>query len=98
MNFWYIFVANQIASKEWKVAYCPTGEMITAYFTKPLGGSLLKKFQDYIMNGDPSSTITESLDDRRSVLEQGTSPKPEERLDGQMWKVVGHGRDCPSQA
>jgi hypothetical protein len=32
----YFFVADRIASKEVCVEYCPTGEMIADFFTKPL--------------------------------------------------------------
>jgi hypothetical protein len=67
INIRYFFVADRIASKEVKVEYCPTGEMIADFFTKPLQGTLFRKFRDFIMNGDPLPT-SERLQDRRSVL------------------------------
>ena len=33
-----------------KIVYCPTGEMIADYFTKPLQGSIFKKFREEILN------------------------------------------------
>jgi hypothetical protein len=36
INIRYFFVADRIASKEVRVEYCPTGEMIADFFTKPL--------------------------------------------------------------
>ena len=76
INIRYFFVADQIANKEVKVEYCPTGDMIADYFTKPLQGSLFKRFRDFIMNADPSPNLRpthndtyNSVTDRRSVLE-----------------------------
>jgi hypothetical protein len=67
INIRYFFVADQIANKEVKVEYCPTGEMVAEFFTKPLQGTLFRKFRDFIMNADPLPTST-CLEDRRSVL------------------------------
>jgi hypothetical protein len=67
INIRYFFVADRISSKDVKVEYCPTGEMIADYFTKPLQGTLFRKFRDFIMNCDPLPTSA-SLQDRRSVL------------------------------
>jgi hypothetical protein len=47
------------------VQYCPTGEMVADFFTKPLQGIQFQKFRDIIMNIDPS---TDSSKDQRSVL------------------------------
>ena len=88
INIRYFFVADRIASKEVKVEYCPTGEMIADYFTKPLQGSLFKRFRDFIMNGNPSSTTTHGLEGCRSVLEQ--APNPGIQLEGESWNLVGH--------
>ena len=33
-----------------RVVYCPTGEMIADFFTKPLQGALFRKFRAIIMN------------------------------------------------
>jgi hypothetical protein len=44
INIRYFFVADRIASKEVRVEYCPTGEMIAVFFTKPLQGTLFRKF------------------------------------------------------
>ena len=42
------------------VAYCPTGDMLADFFTKPLQGSLFKKFQDQILNLGECSSQPES--------------------------------------
>jgi hypothetical protein len=67
INVRYFFVADRIASKEVKVEYCPTGDMVADYFTKPLQGTLFCKFRDFIMNIDTLPTSAR-LEDRRSVL------------------------------
>jgi hypothetical protein len=46
----YFFINDKIEKKEVKVVYCPTGNMAADMFTKPLQGSLFKKFRDEIMN------------------------------------------------
>ena len=64
INMRYFFITDRVQSKEVEVVYCPTGEMIEDYFTKPLQGSLFKRFRDIIMNV-PGSKM---LQDHRSVL------------------------------
>ena len=45
--------------------YCPTGDMVADFFTKPLQGSLFRKLRDKIMNADSAA---DSVQDHRSVL------------------------------
>jgi histone deacetylase 1/2 len=65
INIQYFFLADRVASKEVLIQYCPTGEMIADFFTKPLQGSLFQKFRDFIMNYAP---LTNRPLDHRSVL------------------------------
>ena len=44
----YFFVTDRIEKKHIKVKYCPTLEMLTDFFTKPLKGALFYKFRDTI--------------------------------------------------
>jgi len=67
VNIRYFFVTDRIASKEVRVEYCPTGDMIADFFTKPLQGTLFKKFRDMIMNVAPEPS---QVSDHRSVLEK----------------------------
>ena len=46
----YFFVTDRVRSGEVSVKYCPTGEMIADYFSKPLQGSLFCKFCNFILN------------------------------------------------
>ena len=80
----YFFIADQIVNKELWVEYCPTGNMVADFFTKPLQGALFGRLRDIILNIDSGpSTITQSRD-HRSVLNEFTDG-------GQTWaQVVAH--------
>jgi hypothetical protein len=45
----YFLVTDRISAKELNVEYCPTLHMLGDYFTKPLQGSLLRKFRNTIL-------------------------------------------------
>ena len=80
INIRYFFVTDRIKEGEMRVEYCPTGDMVADYFTKPLQGSLFRKMRDTIMNvsasGGPASM---QLPVPRSVLDvkepDGTSER-----------------------
>ena len=73
MNIRFFFIKDRVDSKESRIEYCPTGDMIADYFTKLLQGKQFYKLQDQIMNLAPSSKCHS---DHRSVLrcdeEEGT--------------------------
>jgi hypothetical protein len=52
INIPYFFVADRIKARELVVEYCPTGDMLADFFTKPLQGKAFKNFRDIIMNID----------------------------------------------
>ena len=45
----YFFLTDQIEKGDLIVEYCPTGDMIGDFMTKPLQGAKFQKFQDAIM-------------------------------------------------
>ena len=49
INIAYFFITDRFKQKEIRVEYCPTGTMIADYFTKPLQGSLFRKFRNMIL-------------------------------------------------
>ena len=51
MNVRYYFIADQVAKGNVEVAYCPTGDMVADFMTKPLQGALFRKFRKEIMGG-----------------------------------------------
>ena len=44
----FFFVDDRVASKEIKIEFMPTGEMLADILTKPLQGTLFKKLRDKI--------------------------------------------------
>ena len=53
INIRYFFITDRVTQNEVSVAWCPTGDMIGDYMTKPLQGALFKKFRDQIMGVIP---------------------------------------------
>ena len=50
----YFFITDRIAQGELSVGWCPTGDMIGDYMTKPLQGNLFTRFRDQIMGVTPA--------------------------------------------
>jgi hypothetical protein len=49
INIRYFFVTDQVEKQTLRVEYCPTGEMVSDFMTKPLQGHLFEKFKKKIM-------------------------------------------------
>ena len=49
INIWYFFVKDRIKNGKVSVLWCPTGEMVGDFATKPLQGALFKRFRDLLM-------------------------------------------------
>jgi hypothetical protein len=49
INVRYFFITDRITKGEVRVEWCPTKDMVADFMTKPLQGSLFKKFRDLIM-------------------------------------------------
>ncbi|KAG7353002.1 reverse transcriptase RNA-dependent DNA polymerase [Nitzschia inconspicua] len=50
----YFFVTDNIHRGKMSIEYCPTGDMVADYFTKPLQGSQFRKMLKQILNIDDS--------------------------------------------
>ena len=50
----YFFITDRIRAGKVSVTWCPTGDMIGDFMTKPLQGALFKKFRDQIMGVIPA--------------------------------------------
>ncbi len=50
----YFFVTNRIRAREISPKWCPTGEMIVDFLTKPLHGAMSWKFRDLLMGVVPT--------------------------------------------
>jgi hypothetical protein len=53
INVRYFFITDRISKGEVRVEWCPTKDMVADFLTKPLQGSLFKKFRDLIMGSLP---------------------------------------------
>ena len=57
LNIRYFYVTDAVKRKEVEIAYCPTEVMLADFFTKPLQGSLFRKFRAVILGHVPVSRI-----------------------------------------
>ena len=53
----YFFIKDRIRAGNVSVEFCPTELMLADFFTKPLQGSLFKKFRRVVMGYDPLSVL-----------------------------------------
>jgi hypothetical protein len=56
INIRYYFVTDRIKQKELTIEWCPTGDMVADFMTKPTQGALFKKFRDQIMGVIPAQS------------------------------------------
>jgi hypothetical protein len=54
INIWYFFITDRVSKEKVSVVWCPTGDTIGDYATKPPQGALLQKFRDPIMGVTPA--------------------------------------------
>jgi hypothetical protein len=84
-------VTDHIAGKEVAIQYCPTGEMVPDFFTKPLQGALFRKLCSIIMNNDPHGG---DHGDHRSVLEDNNTERSTEGVQGNLATPRQVLKDC----
>ena len=54
INIRYFFITDRVKSGDVSLVWCPTGDMIGDFMTKPLQGALFRKFRDQIMGVIPA--------------------------------------------
>ena len=59
MNNRYFWIKDRLTSEGIKIQYCPTERMIADFFTKPLQGSLFRKFRDIVLGYKHIATLNE---------------------------------------
>eukprot|EP00980_Cylindrotheca_fusiformis_P025003 scaffold12889_cov76-Cylindrotheca_fusiformis.AAC.1 len=57
INIRYFFIKDRVASGEITLLYCPTGEMLGDFFSKPQQGGMFQRFRDVIMGVTHHSSI-----------------------------------------
>ena len=55
----YFWIKDRLASEKIDLQHCPTGKMIADFFTKPLQGSLFRKFRDIVLGYKHVSSLSE---------------------------------------
>eukprot|EP00557_Chaetoceros_sp_GSL56_P007202 CAMPEP_0176488928 /NCGR_PEP_ID=MMETSP0200_2-20121128/6990_1 /TAXON_ID=947934 /ORGANISM="Chaetoceros sp., Strain GSL56" /LENGTH=113 /DNA_ID=CAMNT_0017885983 /DNA_START=11 /DNA_END=349 /DNA_ORIENTATION=- len=95
---------DRLESENIKVEYCPTEFMIADFFTKPLQGSLFRKFRDVIQGYHHMDTIFSKTEDSLSqecvgrkisdVSNNGYNERPSdvEKMDGVESTETNDGR------
>ena len=63
----YYFITDHIDRDRVRVSDCPTGDMLADYFSKPLQGSLFRKFRDLILNVGPMDGLTDRPEKQECV-------------------------------
>ena len=61
INVRYFFITDRISKGEIRVEWCPTGNMVADFMTKPLQGSTFKRFRDLIMGALPMREVSKVL-------------------------------------
>jgi hypothetical protein len=54
INIRYFFITDRVKKGDVSLIWCPTGDMVGDYMTKPLQGALFRKFRDQIMGVIPA--------------------------------------------
>jgi hypothetical protein len=54
INIWYFFITDRVDKGDVSLVWCPTGDMIGDFMTKPLQGALFWKFRDQILGVVPA--------------------------------------------
>jgi hypothetical protein len=62
INIRYFFIKDRIKTEGITIRHCPTLKMLADFFTKPLQGTLFRKFRNVILGYEHVDTLTELVD------------------------------------
>jgi hypothetical protein len=74
----YYFIKDRLATEGIDVVYCPTAKMLADFFTKPLQGSLFRKFRDVVLGYKHIDTLLEEEED--TLVEDDEEDSTKERI------------------
>jgi hypothetical protein len=80
INIRYFFITDHSKSNNIRIVHCPTEDMLADFFTKPLQGSLFRKFCAVLLGEHHSNTFHHHHDTPHSL--------PEERVGSQRFPNV----------
>jgi hypothetical protein len=93
INIRYLFITDRVRKEEVSVVWCPTGDMIGDYTTKPLQGALFRKFRDQIMGVTPGRDPGPGKTDSGVGKTETNKSKPNK---GKVIRLVPSGQDAAS--
>jgi hypothetical protein len=94
INIRYFFITDRVSNKEVSVVWCPTGDMIGDYATKPLQGILFRKFRDQIMGVTPARYPGPGKTDGVVGKTETNKTKPKK---GKVIRLVPPGKEAAPQ-
>jgi hypothetical protein len=94
INIWYLFITDRVSKEEVSVVWCPTGNMIGDYATKPLQGALFQKFRDQIMGVTPARDPGPGNTDGGVGKTETNKNKPKK---GKVIRLVPPGKEATPQ-
>jgi hypothetical protein len=94
INIRYLFITDRVIKEEVSVVWCPTGEMIGDYATKPLQGGLFRKFRDQIMGVTPAQDLGPGKTDGGVGKTETNKSKPKK---GKVICLVPPGKEAAPQ-
>ena len=79
----FFWVKDRVDKKEVEIKYCPTTLMLADYFTKPLQGTVFRRFRDVVMGKvyinnlllDPNFKIKERVEKVSKIVIRKSEPK-----------------------
>ena len=68
----YFLITDRVKNKEIDISYCPTGDMVGDYHTKPLQGKQFRRFRNVILgiDADDDSLVSEYNKTAKAILKK----------------------------
>ena len=106
MDNLYFWIKDRLTSEKIDVEYCPTGEMIADFFTKPLQGNLFRKFRDVVLGYKHITSVYDTSEQTlaqehvekgkndiwRENIKRPNGNASEERKETKTWVDVVNGK------
>jgi hypothetical protein len=94
INIRYFLITDRVSKEEVSVVWCPTGDMIGDYATKPLQGALFRKLRDQTMGVTPAQDPGPGITDRGVGKTEKNKSKPKK---GKVISLVPPGKEVAPQ-
>jgi hypothetical protein len=91
INIRYFFITDRVKNEEVSVVWCPTGDTIGDFATKPLQGALLRKFREQIMR------VTPARDPRPGKTDSNVGKIKNKPKKGKAKRLVPPGKKVATQ-